>query len=889
MMAEAHTLPQQFTSFVGRDQELTDIIRRLADPACHLLTLVGPGGIGKTRLAVQATAAATPHFPDGTYFVNLQQVQTEEYLLTAVADVLGVALTGPETPLEILSTGLAEQQILLTLDNFEQLLDLSPLLSAILAETQVTILVTSRETLNLQEEWLYPVPGMSFPTQIEPSSKLAEFSAVQLFADRARRIRPDFSLERELEPVARICQMVEGLPLAIELAAPWIRSLSCTEIAVEIERNREFLATRLRNVPERHRSIQAIFAQTWQNLAIQEQAVFQQLAVFQGGFLRDAAAVVADATLSLLSSLLDKSLLRWEADEGQNGRYQIHELLRQYAAEKLEANPEAAVATRVQHAHYYLTFLEQHLNGLLGGGQKTAMQEIAAELNNIRVAWHWAVEQKEWLAINSALETLNLYCDMQGRHREGIALLGLASEQLSISASEQTQPILGRLLARYRFMQVFAPSSPAEIEADLNKSLAIAKERDDHLEIAFTFMALGGFAYYKKNDPQLASFYFEQSLPLFREQNHKLYEARTLGWLGVVHPEMEGLLYYTQKSLTVARASGAKIDMLMSLGNLAEVALSAGDYALAETYCEDAISTADEIKLRLISTHTKTLLSLVYFLRGEGAAAMALAQESLIRAQRLNHGMAIGYATGVVGFYEGIAGNYEQCRHLCEKSKTNPANHGLGMMVACWGLATAQYGLQLYEAAWKSVQEGIHLAQTENATAAKLWLLPLTAVLLHQQGKSEQAVNALALASSHPLSPTGWMPLWTPLHELRNGWQREIATAVAAISSSTPEKTLSEIETMILTPYTEEQKETKRSGEDTAVVANQTLIDPLTNRELEVLQLIAAGLSNRQIATELVIAPGTVKYYTSNIYSKLLVNGRTQAVAQARELGLLQK
>jgi len=590
----------------------------------------------------------------------------------------------------------------------------------------------------------------------------------------------------------------------------------------------------------------------------------------------------------LLSSLLDKSLLRWESGPEGNGRYQIHELLRQYAAEKLLANPKAAAETPSRHAHYYLSLLDQRLDDLLGGRQMEVMLEIEAELNNIRAAWQWAVEHEEWAAIKDAMETLHLFCDMQGRHLEGIAIFQLACKQLSLSANIETRPLLGRLLSRYRFLQVYAPVSPEEMEEDLLKSLTIAREQDNHLETAVAFLALGGFTFYVRGDPGAAMALFVQSLPLFRAQNHALYEARTLGWIGTVHPEREGSVRYFRESLDVARACGDKMDMLISLSNLAEMALSDGDYAVAKAYCDETIATADEMRFRVVTAHTRTLLSLVYFLRGEWATATTLAQEGLAHSKDLNNGMAIAYAEGIVGLYASMAGNYAQGRQFGESSRANPANHELGLVTMNWGLATAYCGLQAYDAAWEVAREGIRLAQAADSTAMMMWLLPVTSILLHRQGKSILAVKLLALTSAHPLSQTGWMGQCVLLREMQDELKRELETAVHKAETLSPDGMLDEIEAIFLVPFMDDQVETSGLEMDPVFAANQSLVEPLTNRELEVLQLIAVGLTNRQIADKLVISTGTVKYYSSHIYGKLQVSNRTQAVSHARELGILQ-
>ncbi len=886
--SQAHHLPQQFTSFVGREQELADISQRLADPACRLLTLVGPGGIGKTRLAIQATTLTLPHFPHGTYFINLQPVSSEEHLLTAVADALKISLTSQEPHITTLKSFLSDRDILLALDNFEQLLDVAPVLGELLADTQVKILVTSRETLSLQEEWLYPLSGMTFPTQTASPEDLAAYSAVRLFIDRAKRIRPDFCPEEKAEAIIEICQIVDGMPLALELAAPWLKSMSCAEIVAEIKRNRDFLATRLRNIPERHRSLQAVFAQTWAVLPEQEQAVFQRLAVFQGGFLRDAATTIAGASLALLSSLLDKSLLRWETGDNLNGRYQIHELLRQYAEEKLSDQPEIAQETCATHARYYTDFLGKRLTDLYGGRQREAILEIDAELNNIRAAWKWAVSHKEWRQIDKALEPLNLFCDMSARHAEGLALLQMASQALAKETDLTTRPILGRLLSRYRFMQVFSPTAPAQMEADLQQSLAIAQEQNDELETAVSLLTLGAIAFYGKQDTESAYLYLTQSLALFKTNNHAFYQARTLTWIGVVSRHEGDLLRCSQESLTIARAHDNKADLLINLGNLVEVSIGAGDYVLAKSYCQEALPAARDMQFRLVSTHISTLLSLLTFLRGDLERATELVQKSVLDAHDLNNQMAISYAESICGLYEILNGQAAPGKIRCQNAAANPGNHGIGLVTAYWGLASAHFALQAYEATWQAIQTGIQHAQHENSTTMVLWLLPLTAVLLQQQGYPQRAAQLVALVQNHPQSATDWLTHWSSWQQTENALIQDTATAVAQTKSSSWDDVLSDvIDTILSEPLPEKSESPQRQPTIDTAAANQTLIDPLTNRELEVLQLIADGLSNRQIADKLVISTGTVKYYTSHIYSKLQVTSRTQAVATARDLGMI--
>ena len=286
------------TSFIGREKERSDIQQLLAQPHCRLLTLVGPGGIGKTRLALQLGTLLRDNFARGSFVAYLQPLRSAEFFVSAVADTLGISLTGQEPPLIQLAHYLSDKEMLIILDNFEHLLDAADQLAILLPSTpQIKYLITSREALNLQEEWLYTVSGLAFPANSDSYLTGQNDDAVQLFNERARRVYPDFVPDSEIGAVIQICRLVGGMPLALELAAAWRKTLNCAEIANEIEGGLAFLATRLRNVSERHYSIQTVIDQTWQRLDEREQAVFKRLSVFRGGFYRDAAFSLKGATL----------------------------------------------------------------------------------------------------------------------------------------------------------------------------------------------------------------------------------------------------------------------------------------------------------------------------------------------------------------------------------------------------------------------------------------------------------------------------------------------------------------------------------------------------------------------------------------------------------------
>ena len=430
-------LPLPPTPLLGREGELAAIERIFADPHCRLLTLTGMGGIGKTRLAVEFAAQYQALFPGGVYFVPLAPIESPDSFIPSIADVLGYSFSGPAELKEQLVNFMAvrlNQPTLLVLDNLEHLIVQSSLAANLVSELIrripcLKILTTSRERLNLHGEWMYELHGLPVPPELADS--LDEYSAATLFLQRAQQITNDFAIgEREKADLVRICRLVEGIPLAIELAAAWVGLLSCKEIAQEIETNIDFLTTSMRDIPERHRSLRAVFNHSWKLLSDHERTVLARLSIFRGGFDRRAAETVAEASLVLLASLLSKSLIR----RADNNRYDLHEVIRQYAAAHLEADDSKCAETCRRHSRYYLELASGFQERLKTSEQQTAMREMGIEIDNIRTAWNWGVSRRSFEMVGRAVRAYGWYFEISGLLPDGIDQLGMLVSALKTTA-----------------------------------------------------------------------------------------------------------------------------------------------------------------------------------------------------------------------------------------------------------------------------------------------------------------------------------------------------------------------------------------------------------------------------------------------------------------------
>lgn len=642
-----HHFPTQFTRFVGRQAELKQIISLLADPDCRLLTLHGTGGIGKTRLALEAArhlATVTPSLIDDMYFIPLASLTNVDLLPQTLVQSLDIAAKGITDFRRHLLQHLQSRKLLLVLDNFEHLLEGTPLLLEILQTApQVKLLVTSRTRLHLSAERLIPLSGLDYPRTIPPDNPLT-YSAVQLFVQAATQVRPGFHLTPAAETaVCHICQLVQGMPLAVEMAAAWTRLLDCVSIYQQITVNLDFLTATNRDVPARHHSMRAVFDYSWQQLTPTQQKALAQFAIFPDSFTLDTAQVITGASLPTVADLLDKSLLQL----APGGRYTLHELLRQFAAEKLTSTQMAAI--QQQYSLHYLAWVAQQEPKLYQAEAEQALTEMRRDIAHIRQAWQWAVAKGLWTVVAASINSIARVYMQTGWQQERYTLFQAALPYVQMQREKTTPSHLTEVLSYLHLYRATDLLSQGEIPA----ALAAAQ----------TSVELGTQYGHTRAAGEAHGF---------------------IGWLYQTQAEYDTALSHLQQALTILTAlNEARLCALMHV-RMGTVYWRQEAYELAQVNYEQALQTYTALGYQAGMAHCQSGLALVFTARGLYTQALTAHQQAWDLDASLGNKTGMARHIGNKGTVYHLMGNLEQAETCYQQALQFEQETGFQPSIGIW-------------------------------------------------------------------------------------------------------------------------------------------------------------------------------------------------------------
>jgi len=818
-----------------------------------LVTLVGPGGVGKTSLALRVATdlVAESVFPDGVGAALLAPLGAAADLPLALAEALGLALQSDRPADAQLASALAGRRMLLLLDNLEQLLAPAeaPALTAFLLlllerAPGLRILATARERLGLRTEQVFTLEGLDLP---RPGfgQHVERADAVRLFVERARQAQPAFTLTAaNRASVAQICRKLEGLPLAIELAAAWVRALSPVEIVAELDHSLDFLAGSSRDSPARHGSINAALGHSWRLLNATERDILARLSVFRGGFDRAAAAVMG-AGLPALTALIDKSLLRHTLAEDVT-RYTVHELVRQFAAARLAEDPTAEQETIRRHVAFYAGLLGRSINPQTGGAPPEAWAALVRDADNLRTAWARAVELADEAALQSMARPLAIFYDGRGWLREGAALFERAA--LALKEAGAADEVRGLVVGHHGYCLLWSGQVAAGA-ALLVESVELLAGAEAGGEYAFMRFNLGTVELYAGRLGE-ARAHYEAAARLAAEG-----DAFTRWWAMFFNGGVamfSGELAVAERQFTSClaewRAATYQRGMASALFGLSDVALQQGRLDAAAAYAHECLKIGSTTQDQPTVGRALRALGALALARREIDEAFYLLTESCAALRAVSDYLTYGRSRGLLAQVEVRRGDLVA------------AWRGVGELLAIGrdisrpALAEAVYSLALVRAA-----EG----RDEEAWAALLALehVPGEQVTRRQ---AEALREELAQRLTAQQRATAWPGGTEPLHWIEALYARE-PTAPQSPQPEAPGR--------------------KLPAPAGALVIAETGAT-LSPREVEVLRLLVAGASNAVIAQTLVISLFTVKHHVASVLGKLGVTTRVEAALRGRDLGL---
>ncbi len=669
-------LPIPTTPLVGRAHELAQLSEKITRPDCRVLTLLGQGGIGKTRLALELARNHRDAFPRGIYFVDLADLTLPELVPHAIAEALQFHFRGAGSPAEQLIAHLqtVAEPLLLVLDNYEQLLqnaDGTRMVSTLIKRvSHVTLLVTSRERLNLDGEWLFAVEGLhappTVPTRVPSDWDTSEAMQLLLQCVTRAHVNPQTWNETDKRGALRITQLVEGMPLALELASAWARTLAPNEIADEIERGLDVFQTTRRDLPARHASIRAVFAHSWKLLTEQEQNVFARLSVFRGGMTREAAREIAGASLQILAALVDKSLVKRVGV----GRFRLHELVRQFAAEQLDTL-DAAASTQTLHSAYYLNRVAQLAPAFNARGAQTVLEQLRHELDNVRYAWRAASAAQDAKLLARSLNGLADFYFHIALAQEGVEQFTFALSQL---AADDAQSITLSSRLHAQCARLYTPLTQyVQVIASAQQAIALGQTARAPEAVAAGYL-YWGHAVRRQGDYVRARDILEQALSHAHAANLTTIETEARTYLGGTFWNESAYAQareHWQTALALARAGGNLRGERMLLNNLGLLAQERGEFAQARDYFGETLELSNRLGADEAWGASLANLGLVDLDQYAFDSARARLHQTCHLFRELQNAWTENIATLGLGQHAALVGAYEHAREHLETAVEN--------------------------------------------------------------------------------------------------------------------------------------------------------------------------------------------------------------------------